>query len=160
MRLQSLHEALSEASAEIASMHDMCGKGEKSLENHLYTLLGAQTDDFVVSGLFGWGEHKADRLLTVGASQFVCECKKVTETSEYGYWHALVQAQIYSYRNQNFPVVCIVFDWGRLAGRNLEPSDSGFLLPWIERDIYFIRISLSGRHFIEHDLNGAWEELR
>lgn len=160
LNLNHLQNVIQEKREAVLALHDQCGKKETTLESRLYSILDASTQVFVIQGLFGYEEHRADRLVTVGESQFVCECKKVTEGTEHGYWHALIQAQIYRHRNQKFPVVCIVFDWGRLAGKKLEPKDSDFLLPWTEEAIYFVRISLADNHFIEHNLNNIWEELR
>ena len=158
--LSGLLSALRDNRQAILSLRDHCGKREDSLASIYYTTLAAHAEKFSVSGLFGWDEHKADHLVTVQANTFVSECKKVTEQGEYGYWHALIQAAIYRHKANQYQVVCTVFDWGRKAGVRLQSPEISFLSPWIEDQIYVVRISLANNYFIEHNLQGEWKELR
>ena len=135
---------------------------ERELADRYYALLGATRKGFRVPGLFGWGYHEADEMLTVRGCQFISECKKCDSGSEYGYWHAVIQASIYRFRDNRYPVVCTVFDRGRKAHQRLAPDDQRFLSQWRQQCIFTLRIcpNQGSDGFIEHNLNGEWEEIR
>ena len=112
-------------------------------------------------GLFGWGPFNTDYEITLAEIKFVVEVKKILQKSEYGYWHAAIQGLLYRYRlnDSNIPVLCIIFDWGRKAGEILGEDDKIFLDKFKSDGIYFIRLNMTKKFFIEHNLADKWSKI-
>ena len=140
----------------LLALRDQCGKDELTLSSKLFLLLGVAVAPYNVSGMFGVNPLRTDGLISIGKSKFIAECKKVTEKTEYGFWHAAIQGLLYRCRENTTPIICFIFDWGRMAGQALPPEERAFLSRWSEEEIRFVRLSLSDAHFIEHNLLGEW----
>ncbi len=149
--------------AELFSLSTYCGKREDSIAQELYTVLAPWVFENVsYSGLFGWEEFKSDKFVKLNNGRTIIEIKKVIEKSEYGYWHGLVQSLLYRFQEkekggtEDFLFLCIILDWGRKAGIHLDENEKKFLSQYVDQQIYFLRISMSGKLFIEHNLKKGW----
>ncbi len=120
----------------IFSVQNLCGKKENDILKILFERLGIENlnDKETYDGLFGWKEYKPDGYLFYNSSQceIIIEGKKVTEGAEYGYWHALIQALLYSKRHsakygRSPCVICIILDWGRKATIPLDSIEKDFI---------------------------------
>ena len=112
-------------------------------------------------GLFGLDFEASDRLAHIDGITFVLELKKAKQNKEWGYWHALIQAQIYRFwlekeGNSEIPIVCLMLDWGRQAGEELTNDDHTFCNQFIMKCIYMVRFSLRRNFFLEHNLRTNW----
>ena len=154
----------------IVSVQNLCGKPENEIAKTLFENLNVHNRKQSISynGILGWGKYDPDGYFPCNSSSsdLVVEVKKVTEGSEYGYWHALVQGLIYSKRHhtkyKKVPcIICIILDWGRKAGTPLDLHDQDFIDYFIKDKIHTLRVSLVGIPFIEHNLNGhgKWTKL-
>lgn len=163
--IQSFVEILENRKSEVFSMQNLCGKKEPSLVPIFFEKLGIDNDisQITYQGLFGWEEYKPDGHIR-GPSKFstadiIFEVKKISESTEYGYWHCFIQGLIYAKRHQlQGPppdVLCIVLDWGRKSGIGLNQNEQN-LSDYFKQDrIHTIRFSLSGNLFIEHNMMGS-----
>jgi len=153
----------------IISVQNLSGKKENDILKILFERLGIENlnEKETYDGLFGWKEYKPDGYLFCNSSQceIIIEGKKVTEGSEYGYWHAPIQALFYSKRHyakyERSPfVICIILDWGRKATTLLDSFEKDFIDYFLNDNIYTIRASMAAQ-FIEHNLNGIgnWTKL-
>ena len=144
----------------LCDLKDKCGKSEKKLSRNLFVQLGWNNYKNSFEGLFGWQRFDSDHKVKLDRDSFVVEVKKVTEGSEYGYWHAVIQGLLYQFRlSGSCPVLCIILDWGRRSGQKLTGDDKAFLSQFQKNSIYFIRFNLSNDFFIEHNLKGNWNEI-
>jgi len=135
---------------------------EREITQELFKLLKWEKYPKSYEGLFGQGSFKTDGCMTIKDEVVVFEVKSVKEKHkdvyEWGYWHALSQGLIYSYKQlhepseKDFLVLCIIFDWGRAAGRELDEDDRGFLDQFRKDRIRFLRVSMSNKKFIEHNM--------
>ncbi len=137
---------------------------ENDLTKRLFKALGWRVDKKNYEGLFGWKGFRTDGCLKIDDTLVIIEVKKITEVSEYGYWHAFSQGLIYSYQQQREPendflVLCIILDWGRAAGRKLSGHEKRILNFFRERQIYFLRVSMIEKQFIEHNIHMDWESI-
>ena len=151
----------------IFKLSDLCGKHENNIAKKLFEVLGwnnLEKKEYN-NGLFGWKEFKTDKCRKLNEQLLIIEVKKVTEKSEYGYWHALIQGTLYSFlqskeskdkKKEDYLILCIVLDWGRKAGSKLNTDEQSFINKFKEDKIYFIRINMVGPKFIEHNLGNSW----
>lgn len=148
--------------ADLFSLSTFCGKREDSIAQELYDLLTPwEFHPLNYPGLFGWEEFKSDKYVKLNNGRVIIEVKKVIEKSEYGYWHGLIQSLLYRFHetekgNTDMLFLCIILDWGRRAGKHLEENEKKFLSQYVAQQIYFLRISMSGQFFMEHNLHNGW----
>lgn len=142
------------------------GERETTISNKLYTALSPwDFKNINYSGLFGWTGFHTDKYVELPNGRAVIEVKKVVEEREYGYWHGLVQSLIYRFKEGengytgNLLFLCIVLDWGRKLGVQLDEQEKRFLSQYIDLEIYFVRICMSNPPFMEHNLKDEWEIL-
>lgn len=149
--------------AELFSLSASCGKREDSIAQELFAVLNPWVfEDLSYPGLFGWEEFKSDKFVKLNNGRTIIEIKKVIEKSEYGYWHGLIQSLLYRFQEKekgstdSLLFLCIILDWGRKAGKQLDEKEKKFLSQYVDQQIYFVRISMSGQFFIEHNLKDGW----
>ena len=128
------------------------------------TTSGRDGDKKNYEGLFGWKGFRTDGCRKIDDTLVIIEVKKITKGSEYGYWHAFSQGLIYSYQQQHqsgndFLVLCIILDWGRAAGQKLSEREKRFLNLFREQQIYFLRVNMIEKQFIEHNINTDWASI-
>lgn len=85
----------------IFRLSSLCGNHENNIAKKLFEILGWNNlSQKKYNGLFGWKEFRTDKCRDkcreLNERLLIIEVKKVTEKSEYGYWHALIQGTIYS----------------------------------------------------------------
>jgi len=145
----------------------------KKRENHISKLLfeslewGVEGKSY--TGLFGWGGHRTDGFIKIDNKLVIIEVKTVKPKErycyEFNYFNALLQGLLYSYQQaalpeNNFMVLCIILDWGRAAERELNEDERGFLDQFRKDRIHFLRVSLSNKKFIEHNINTNWAIIK
>ena len=165
---QKIVDIFADKKSEIFELSSLCGRHEKSIENKLFELLKEldQKKTREYEGLFGWENFKPDKCININGYLLIIEVKKVTEKSEYGSWHAIIQGVIYSFlekklfRNKNFLVLCIILDWGRKAGQTLNENEKNFIDQFKFYQIYFLRVNMIGEKFIEHNLSEEWQIIK
>lgn len=83
---------------DLLKLSNSCGKREDSLAQELQSALAPWTfENLQYSGLFGWEDFRTDKFTKINDCRIIIEVKKVNEKSEYGFWHALIQALIYRF---------------------------------------------------------------
>jgi len=137
---------------------------ENDLTKELFKALGWDVDKKNYEGLFGWKGFRTDGCRKIDDTLVIIEVKKITRGSEYGYWHAFSQGLIYSYQQQHqsgndFLVLCVILDWGKAAGQKLSEREKRFLNYFRERQIYFLRVNMIEKQFIEHNINTDWASI-
>jgi hypothetical protein len=154
---------LEEKKKELFALCTLCGKREDSIAQELYLALDPWNFKNVkYDGLFGWEEFRSDKFVQLENGRAIIEVKKVIEKSEYGYWHGLIQCLLYRFQENanrdtdNVLFICIILDWGRKLGQRLDEKEMQFLSQYKSQQIYFIRISMIGQPFIEHNLGKDW----
>ncbi|MGD9369817.1 MAG: hypothetical protein PVF14_00215 [Desulfobacterales bacterium] len=140
------------------------GKNENDISKLLFESLRWDLEKKSYGGLFGWSKFDTDKCRTINSELLILEVKKVTEKTEYGYWHGLVQSLIYSYQQSalsenNFLVLCFILDWGRNAGNELREDEKNFLDQFRDHKIRFARVSMANNKFIEHNLDEDWTTI-
>jgi len=148
---------------ELFSLSSLCGKREESIAQELYSALEPWNfENLNYPGLFGWNEFKSDKCVKLEHGRAIIEVKKVTEKSEYGYWHGLIQSLLYQFQEEEIGntsdlcFLCFILDWGRKAGTQLNDQEKKFLSKYIGQGIYFVRISMLNPPFIEHNIENDW----
>lgn len=163
MEWKEVIDSLREGISVLRIFLKLCSKSERNLTSILYEQLKWEHQKQKFDGLFGWGQFEADHRVTVGNITFIAEVKKVTEGSEYGYWHAAIQGLLYQHQLhkelQQIPVLCIILDWGRKSKYLLNESEHDFLDRFRGEQIYFSRIRMDDTIVIEHNLAGKWETI-
>ena len=161
---QNIINDFSDKKDKIFQLSNLCGKHENNIAKKLFEVLGWKDDlkQKEYNGLFGWGKFKTDKCRKLNEQLLIIEVKKVTEGSEYGYWHALIQGMIYSFlqtkeENKNYLVLCIVLDWGRKGGQELNEQEKKLIDKFKEDEILFLRINMLENKFIEHNLIDGWK---
>lgn len=56
-------------------------------------------------------------------------------------------------------MLCIILDWGRKAGKELDEWEKDFIDKFKNNKIFFLRINMLRNKFIEHNLSGRWEKI-
>ncbi|HOM77417.1 MAG TPA: hypothetical protein P5175_05960 [Anaerohalosphaeraceae bacterium] len=114
---------------------------------------------------FGWRRFDTDGCLTIDDTLVIIEVKISKPGTEYGYWNAFSQGLIYSFQQKqdepgkDFLVLCIILDWGRAAKRKLNECEKEILDLFRPHRIYFLRVSMADKPFIEHNLNTDWSVI-
>jgi len=145
-------------------------KHETKITKDLFKLLSWNSDKKSYNGLFGWGSHRTDGSIEIDNTLVIIEVKTVKPKGrdgyEFNYFHALSQGLIYSYQQQcvapgrKFLVLCIILDWGRAARRELNDDERRFLDKVRNDRIRFLRVSMSNKKFIEHNMNTKWAIIK
>ena len=146
---------------DIFRLDTLCGKHENSIAKELFKVLNWKLEKKEYNGLFGWSKFITDKSRIIEEKLLIIEIKKITEKSEYGYWHALIQGMLYSFlqskEERDYLILCIVLDWGGKAGSKLDHDERSFIDKFKNDKIYFIRINMTGdAKFIEHNLGNGW----
>ena len=153
---------------EVFRLGDFYDENEESIKKKLFEILEwndlNHKDKRKYCGLFGWESFKPDLHINIDNCLLIVEVKKVTQKTEYGYWHALIQGMIYSFSekrlgNKKFIVLCILLDWGRRSGFVFEKNEKNFIDQFRCHQIYFLRVSMVNRKFIEHNLKDEWHYI-
>ena len=148
----------------IFQLSNLCGKRENNIAKELFEKLGwGDLKPLKYDGLFGWKKFETDKCKEINKQLLIIEVKKVTEGSEYGYWHALIQGMIYSFlqskKDKNYLILCIVLDWGRKEGQELNEQERNFIDKFKNNKIFFLRINMLKSKFIEHNLIDGWGKI-
>jgi len=103
----------------------------------------------------------SDYEVQLSDTKFVVEIKIITKSKPHHYWHAAIQGLIYQFwLKGSCPVICIILDWGRGAGKDLSSNDKDFLNQFKAKSIYFVRLNLKGDFFIQHNLmSDEWDPI-
>jgi len=151
----------------IFNLSDQHTKRETTITKLLFRALGwNDVESKYYNGLFGYKRLHTDGCRKINDKLVIIEVKAVKPKGrdgyEYGYWNALSQGLIYSYQQQrlsseqNFLVLCIILDWGRAAGTILNDYEKQFLNKVRNDKIHFLRMSMTNKKFIEHNMNTNW----
>jgi len=161
-------DSLVNKKADLALLHDECGKKEITITPILFDKLGWRTyEKKIFKGLFGQQNFGSDHIVKLLGINFVVEVKKVTEGKEYGFWHSVIQGLLYQVASElegeeKLPVLCIILDWGRAANRPLNKYEQEFLNWFKNENIFCVRFKLTGYFIIEHNLladNDEWDKI-
>lgn len=161
---ERIRNTMLEKKEDIYQIKNLCGKHENKISSILFNILNWSVENKEYTGLFGWDQFKTDKCLRIGNKTAIIEIKKIIEKTEYGFWHSLIQALIYAFKEGNQEInelifLCIVLDWGRKSGQVLNDEEKRFLNIFTCKGIRVIRISLVNSFFIEHNLSNDWEVI-
>lgn len=152
-----------EKKSNLLSLRSLYGKREERITKELYSVFDPwRFKNINYPGLFGWNEFKSDKSIQLKNGRAIIEVKKVTEKSEYGYWHALIQSLLYQFQEEenakkvDLCFLCFILDWGRKSGTQLNDKEKKFLSQYIDQNIYYVRINMRSPLFIEHNLKDRW----
>ncbi len=133
---------------------------ESKLVETLFKNLDGTINDGQNDELFHFVKEISDECIDIKNKKIIFEIKKVKKGRKCDYWHAFIHSKLYFYQEKKKNIIlCIVFDWDRATGSKLEQPERGFIDKFKEDNIYFVRVNMKGKQFIEHNINGKWKYI-